>query len=122
MKNYVEPSKPTGSNSLSSLTEQLQQLRAAIETLSEHVTHSQSVSALLFPSLEQLAHRVGELEVNSVSSQSVDQLRGEMNRLYLGTQQKERLLTLNMTEVKNLRRQVTTLEATLRALPADSAR
>lgn len=113
MKNYVEPLKAVGSSSLSSLAEQLHQLRTAIETLSAHVTHSQSVSALLFPSLEQLARRVGDLEANSVSAHSVEQLRNEMSRLYLATQQKERLLALNMAEVKNLRRQVMTLETTL---------
>jgi hypothetical protein len=122
MKNYVEPLKAAGSSSLPSLTEQLQQLRTAIESLSDHVTQLQSVSALLFPSFEQLANRVGDLEANSVSSQSVEQLRNEMSRLYLATQQKERLLALNMTEVKNLRRQVVTLEATLGGLATDLGR
>lgn len=120
MKNYVEPLKAAGSSSLSSLTEQLQQLRTAVETLSDHVMQSQSVSVLLFPSLEQLARRVGELEANSVSSQLVEQLRNEMSRLYLATQQKEQLLALNMTEVKNLRRQVTALDATLGGLATGS--
>lgn len=122
MKNYVEPLKTAGSSSLSSLAEQLQQLRIAVETLSDHVTQSQSVSVLLFPSLEQLASRVGDLEANSVSSHSLEQLRNEMSRLYLATQQKERLLALNMTEVKNLRQQVMTLEATLRGLAPQSGR
>jgi Mg2+ and Co2+ transporter CorA len=122
MKNYVEPLKAAGSSSLSSLAEQLQQLRTAVETLSDHVTQSQSVSALLFPSLEQLARRVGDLEANSVSGHSVEQLRNEMSRLYLATQQKERLLALNMAEVKNLRRQVMTLETTLGGSAPSSGR
>ena len=120
MNKYTEPSKATHSELLNSLPEQLRSLRAAVEQLSAHVERSQQAIDALSPIVQQFDQRIGALESNSVSSDLIKELRGEMSRLYLATQQKERLLTLNMAEVKNLRQQVTTLEATLSDWPTNS--
>jgi chromosome segregation ATPase len=105
---------------LSSLPEQLRSLQSAVEQLSAHVEHSQQAIDSFLPAVQQLEQRLSAVESSSVSADVIKGLRGEMSRLSLATQQKERLLTLNMTEVQNLRRQVTTLEATLKEWPASS--
>ena len=120
MNKYIEPSKTTPSELLNSLSEQLRSLQAAVEQLSAHVDHSQKAIESFLPVVQQLDRRIGALESSSVSADSIKGLRAEMSRLYLATQQKERLLTLNMTEVQNLRQQVTTLEATLSDWPTNS--
>ena len=122
MNKYTEPSKATHSELLNSLPEQLRSLRAAVEQLSAHVERSQQAIDALSPIVQQFDQRIGALESSSVSADSIKGLRAEMSRLYLATQQKERLLALNMVEVKNLSRQVTTIESTLSEWPAGSER
>ena len=134
MNKYIEPSKTGRSELLSSLPEQLRSLQAAVEQLSAHfersqqavdspltaMQHLQQAIDSFLPVVQQLDRRLGAVESSSVSADVIKGLRGEMSRLFSATQQKERLLTLNMTEMQNLRRQVTTLEATLRKWPANS--
>ncbi|HTH46791.1 MAG TPA: hypothetical protein VMB21_04720 [Candidatus Limnocylindria bacterium] len=120
MSNYIDPSQNGPSGFLNSLSEQLRSLQGAVELLSARAEHSQKAIESFLPVVQELDRRLRALEASSVSPQSLEQLRGDMNRFYLATQNKERLLELNMVEVKNLGRQVTALETTLSEWPDKS--
>ena len=121
MQKYTATSTNPSFGWANSLPGQLQSLQTAIVSLSKLVADSQSVTTQLLQAWQGLEARVTELEKNSASPNSIEQVRQEMRRFYTATRQKELILEAAMAENRNLRREVLSLEKTLHGSPRASA-